>query len=141
MLWPAAMIFWIDSSSPPFGPVVGSPRLNQSDQSQVIIPEQFGAVGLVVASGVVETVVVVGDAVVVMVVVVVDVVTVTSVSVLGTGVVFVVEGVVGIVVVVGAVVVGVVVTTGLVIGGAVVVIEGVVVVVIGRQVQHLTRIS
>ena len=52
-----------------------------------------------------------------------------------------VRGVVGIVVVIGVVVVGVVVTTGVVIGGAVVVIEGVVVVVIGRQVQHLTRIS
>ena len=99
MLWPAAMIFWIDSSSPPFGPVVGSPRLNQSDQSQVIIPEQLGVIGLVVVIGVVilgvvETVVVVGGVVVVVVVVVVDVVTVTIVSVGGTGVVFVVGEVV-----------------------------------------------
>ena len=95
MLWPAAMIFWIDSSSPPFGPVVGSPRLNQSDQSQVIIPEQLGVIGLVVVIGVVvETVVIVGGVVVVVVVLVVDVVTVTIVSVGGTGVVFVVGEVV-----------------------------------------------
>ena len=53
MLWPAAMIFWMDSSSPPFGPVVGSPKLNHSDQSQVIIPGQVGVSGLVVVDGVV----------------------------------------------------------------------------------------
>ena len=94
MLCPSAIIFWIDSSSPPFGPVVGAPRFNQSDQSQVIIPEQFGVIGLVVVSGVV----VVEKGVVV-------------------GVVVGVEEVV-----VGEVVVGVVVETGVVVGIVVVVI-------------------
>ena len=93
MSCPSALIFWIDSSSPPFGPVVGAPRLNQSDHSQVIIPKQAVVVavvvvekgvvvGLVVEVGevfvgvVVETGVVVGGTVVVVIVVgeVVDVV-------------------------------------------------------------------
>ena len=93
MLWPAAMMFWIDSSSPPFGPVVGAPRFIQSDHSQVIIPGQVGGTGLVVVGClvVVETGVVVG----VVVVVVGEVVNITGVSVGGTGVVEVVgEGIV-----------------------------------------------
>ena len=95
MPWPAAMIFWMDSSSPPFGPVVGSPKLNHSDQSQIIIPGQVGVSGLVVVDGVVfvgvvGTVVVVGVVVVVVVVgeVVVELITVEAgVEVGGTGVV------------------------------------------------------
>ena len=96
MPWPAAMIFWMDSSSPPFGPVVGSPKLNHSDQSQVIIPGQVGVSGLVVVDGVVfvgvvGTGVVVGVVVVVVVVVgevVVEPITVEAgVEVGGTGVV------------------------------------------------------
>ena len=87
MSCPSALIFWIDSSSPPFGPVVGAPRLNQSDHSQVIIPKQAVVVvekgvvvGLVVEVGevfvgvVVETGVVVGGTVVVVIVVVGEVV-------------------------------------------------------------------
>ena len=84
MSCPSALIFWIDSSSPPFGPVVGAPRLNQSDHSQNIVPGQVGVTGLVLVS------VVVGGIVVVVVVLVVGVV-VTGVIVGVTGVGEVVE--------------------------------------------------